>query len=89
MTNANTYFKEKVGFEARKEIQMDTISVVKLMEDYAASVAAKPIVIGSLPPDDKLISIAYAEIPYNETKRAWWLNGAKFIRDMLLNGNDR
>lgn len=70
--------------QIRKAGEISSIDVEHLI---AVLNSGKPLVSGSLPSDEKLKKLAYEEIPYNDDKRAWWMRGAQFVRD-LLGGND-
>ena len=58
------------------------------VDAYSKALLQQAGVSGSLPSDEKLKELAYEEIPYNDDKRAWWMRGAQFVRDML-GGTDR
>lgn len=82
--------KDKVIDLINAIVQDKNCRVVLLtaVDEFERALLQQADVSGSLPSDEKLKELAYEEIPYNDDKRAWWMRGAQFVRDML-GGNDR
>ena len=40
-----------------------------------------------LPSDEEIERISKEEILYNDSKRAWWVEGAKWMKEQILNQN--
>ena len=49
-------------------------------DDLLEDLSLKPIV---LPSDEEIEAISKDEILYNDSKRAWWIEGAKYILQTL------
>lgn len=48
LERASKYFKERCGFDADKNIKMDTPSVVSLMHDFAADILTDVVEVKKL-----------------------------------------
>lgn len=80
--NYTTMAKELVAITKKGHYkdQLDLIAE-KLQQHYNSLNAAKLPCKTLLPTDDEIEAIARQEILYNDTKRSWWIEGAKYMRD--------
>ena len=73
------YTKEMFLIASEKcEVSMiDAEHIMEYIDEYVTPI--------ELPSDEEIEKVSKEEILYNDSKRSWWIEGAKWMRDKILN----
>ena len=76
------YTKEMFLIAAEKcEVSMiDARHIMQYIDEYVTPI--------ELPTNEEIEEISKHEILYNNSKRSWWLEGAKWMRDKIKGGQE-